>query len=666
MRKAIKTLFLLFLIFLISSDLNLVSSETLIEIDSSGNYYFDYESNDTTTYYSSLSGLSGDSFKSELHKIISSGNITKYSYEDVTAQLKILDEDPNNPNNIICILTGKSLSKNNFGGNGTLFWNREHIWPKAHGFNNDSLAPYTDLHHLRAAEQYTNSTYHNERDYGEIAYGGTSDQYGNKYVKVDESPTGYPMYEPRDAIKGDIARIIMYMDVRYEGDSASDGIELIISNDKTDVSSSVGYIGLLDVLLKWHEEDPVDDLERKRNDMTYNLQGNRNPFIDHPEYANKIYGTQYDDWNDNEYRVLYYATNGTFKYIDTNNYNANDFVAKPSNDPVSNRYDYEFAGWATSDGETFDFANDKITSDLKLYAQWKYTPIPVEQMFERTQTMSALHMIYTMKDIDPEPVIKKTTMTITTDFGSQNLRTNQSYSYDDYMDYNKKDLKITYETNSKGYVYISGNIIRLYPGSTNGTALKIEAREGSNAKILDISFKGTAVKADSGNTINNMLKETVAEDKSYAYLQNIVNDTKNNQVNISSIEITYYTETTTTKPVFEEVRLVFGLELPNDYYKKLVSSGSSVKVGFLVDGVNYDNVNVEETSAGYKITCEVMVSNYSKTYQAKAYVNIDGVKYYSIVVSQSAKSLANLYLLEHLDNSSVYENRIALVAISNN
>ena len=277
------SILLLLFVFLIN-----VSATTIITPDTGGNIYFDYDSDDTTSYYQSLNGLNGEEFKTELHEIISSGNIAKYSYNDVKTLLMQLDEDPNNENNILCLLTGKSMPKSSFGGTGREAWNREHIWPKSHGFNNESLSPYTDLNHLRAAEAYTNSTYHNDYDYGELLEGYTEDKYGNKYVS--NLGDGQGVYEPRDAIKGDIARMIMYMDVRYEGDQLSSDIQLEISNDHTAPSSMTGQIGMLDTLIKWHQQDPVDDLERVRNERAYGYQGNRNPFIDYPEFAELIWG----------------------------------------------------------------------------------------------------------------------------------------------------------------------------------------------------------------------------------------------------------------------------------------------------------------------------------------------------------------------------------------
>jgi hypothetical protein len=101
--------------------------------------------------------------------------------------------------------------------------------------------------------------------------------------------------------RGDVARALMYMDVRYEGAFAGSHPEpnLQLTDDpkrivQVDAASKGGdaFMGLISVLLRWHEEDPVDDLERRRNTVAYLFQGNRNPFVDHPEWVHTVYGVK--------------------------------------------------------------------------------------------------------------------------------------------------------------------------------------------------------------------------------------------------------------------------------------------------------------------------------------------------------------------------------------
>jgi len=98
---------------------------------------------------------------------------------------------------------------------------------------------------------------------------------GNKYYDYITSTVAY---EPRDEVKGDLARILLYMWTMYE----------ILS--LVDSAPSTYQMALLTVLLEWHDIDPVDDFERNRNEVIYSHQNNRNPYIDYPEFVDLIWG----------------------------------------------------------------------------------------------------------------------------------------------------------------------------------------------------------------------------------------------------------------------------------------------------------------------------------------------------------------------------------------
>ncbi|MFE5278758.1 endonuclease I family protein, partial [Bacillus cereus] len=119
------------------------------------------------------------------------------------------------------------------------------------------------------------------------ARGNLDFDYGGSPVKnCDDCLRTSQSWEPPDRVKGDVARMLFYMAVRYESDDRVD-LEL---NDSLN-NGSTPYHGKLSVLLQWHEQDPVDDYERNRNDVIYEKwQHNRNPFIDYPEWAEDIWG----------------------------------------------------------------------------------------------------------------------------------------------------------------------------------------------------------------------------------------------------------------------------------------------------------------------------------------------------------------------------------------
>ncbi|MFF1964004.1 endonuclease I family protein [Streptomyces sp. NPDC058232] len=225
------------------------------------------------TYYQDALGKTGTQLKSALHSIISVQ--TKISYSQVWDALKNTDQDPANSSNVVLLYTGRSEPKSDNGG-AVGQWNREHVWAKSHGDFGTSTGPGTDIHHLRPEDVTVNSIRGNK----DFDNGGTpvSGAAGN-YTDSDS-------FEPRDAVKGDVARMILYMAVRYEGDDAFADLE---PNDRVD-NGSAPNIGRLSVLKQWSQEDPPDSFEERRNDVIFDrYQHNRNPFIDHPEWVEAIW-----------------------------------------------------------------------------------------------------------------------------------------------------------------------------------------------------------------------------------------------------------------------------------------------------------------------------------------------------------------------------------------
>jgi len=223
-------------------------------------------------YYDDANGLSGDALKSALHNIID--NHTELSYNDLWTVLKETDEDPNNSNNFILIYTGRSIPKTDAYPE----WNREHVWAKSHGDFGTTPPAGTDAHHLRPSDCSVNSDRGN-KDF---------DNGGEQHTEATECYWDSDSWEPRDAVKGDVARMMFYMTVRYEGDASGEpDLELV---DYITGSTSSPIFGVLSTLLEWNNQDPVDDFERNKNNVVYSYQNNRNPFIDHPEYVAQIWG----------------------------------------------------------------------------------------------------------------------------------------------------------------------------------------------------------------------------------------------------------------------------------------------------------------------------------------------------------------------------------------
>ena len=246
-------------------------------------------------YYSDV--LSGEFANAEELKnalsVIIAKNHKQLTYKQVWSTLTYADQDPANDKNVIEIYTGASISKydNQTGGSGVGKWNREHVWAKSHGFPNESQWGYTDAHHLRPSDVGINTARSNN-DFGackdtgeEVLFNGAGT--GNYLDKTTNC------WEPRDKVKGDVARMIMYMDTRYQGtDTATTQMPDLVAVDRltTTAEDDAPLIGTLCTLYEWSQLDAVDSYEQNRNNQVYKYQGNRNPFIDRPELVKEVYG----------------------------------------------------------------------------------------------------------------------------------------------------------------------------------------------------------------------------------------------------------------------------------------------------------------------------------------------------------------------------------------
>ena len=211
--------------------------------------------------YDSLDDLSSSTLLTTLRKLMTDTHTHITSYDDCRDYSAKTDCE-NNDGRVSLIYTSYSATMSQYNG-----WNREHVWPKSLGGNNTSGGG-ADLHHIRPSDAVVNSTRGNKR-YG-YADGGR-EVYGNNPATGCLGGHYGTYYEPLDNVKGDVARIVLYVYVRWGSAWGADSV--------TEVFQSV------DVLLEWCELDPVDTWEMGRNEVVENIQGNRNVFIDYPELA---------------------------------------------------------------------------------------------------------------------------------------------------------------------------------------------------------------------------------------------------------------------------------------------------------------------------------------------------------------------------------------------
>jgi Endonuclease I len=318
-----QTIFIAVLLGLLSSlPININSTAS---VDSTSIFY-DHTSSEVKAYYSSLTdGLKGDELLSALQPILKN-NQKSLPKSDVGSSWKyfvLLDRDwSKDPigsedygtswktNNVIC----RPLYEDTFTfvssaspGNSV---NREHVFPKSHGFQDkSSYAPFagTDLQNLHMGEAANNQKGHADYPYGNVADKSSATKIksvisGNVTGYTGLNSNGITVYEPMDRDKGDIARSIFYMAARYHtyDASVSNSPALKLVDNPKDISGSVYAsdtrnspceYGVLSDLLNWNISDPVDDYEIHRNNLVFNAcQYNRNPFIDYPSWAEIAFG----------------------------------------------------------------------------------------------------------------------------------------------------------------------------------------------------------------------------------------------------------------------------------------------------------------------------------------------------------------------------------------
>lgn len=234
-------------------------------------------------YYDDAEGKSGGWLRQALHGIIRDHRPLPYSASsepDTADALAGLDEDPADTERLICVYSGYSIAKTNLGNtSGT--WNREHLWPQSYGTGSGPAR--TDLHHLRPEQANVNSSRGNNYFDESKADDPSLITFTNAAAGLVWSRTANT-WEPPDSVKGDVARAMLYMIIRYTGDAANEP-SLALTDDTTGIVSGAMSMGRYTTLLKWHFADPVSPAERTRNDGVFAYQTNRNPFVDRPEWV---------------------------------------------------------------------------------------------------------------------------------------------------------------------------------------------------------------------------------------------------------------------------------------------------------------------------------------------------------------------------------------------
>ena len=303
----------------------------------SDTYYY-YE------YYQGIDSLQGELLHAQLYDIIR--NHTVVSYNSVWEHLRNIDEDPMNSANVTLFYMQRSQSENDTCGDGndctSQSWNREHVWPKSHGDFGTSMTKVagTDLHSLRPVDNTVNSA-RSDKDFGNAE---------TSHWECTECGSSSDFWEPADITKGDAARAVFYMDVRYNGYGYEPALNLV--NNSTQPSVGNGYLGELCVIYSWHLQDPVSNIEIERNNDIYAIQGNRNPFVDNANFAENIWGNICDDVS---------GDSAEAEYVPQFGISFEEVVIADLSDNLSNPTDLEFHPGRANELWIANRATDSIT-----------------------------------------------------------------------------------------------------------------------------------------------------------------------------------------------------------------------------------------------------------------------------------------------------------------
>ena len=215
----------------------------------------------------------GADLKDALCRILNTGVATNAYGSGLDTVLRVTDACPTNGDLVQCFYLQRGVQG----------FNKEHVWAQSHGIDRSGPA-YSDLHHIRACTPAMNSA-RGDKDFDDRRDAAGAAEVGGCWY-TDTA------WEPPDSAKGDVARAVLYMDVRYENKYGGKAdLELV---DAIGTSREGNQLGKLGTLLAWNELDPPDDFERRRNELIHTTyQFNRNPFVDHPAWARAVFDPEH-------------------------------------------------------------------------------------------------------------------------------------------------------------------------------------------------------------------------------------------------------------------------------------------------------------------------------------------------------------------------------------
>ena len=449
--------------------------------------------NNSGTYYQNANGKKGAALKTAFFNIINPH--TNIGYDGLYEAYKKTDTRPDGYvrdwySNATNYEHGKD-NKGNYSKEGDMY-NREHSVPQS-WFG--SGTPKADIVHVLPTDGYVN----NRRSNNPLAEVGSVDWSSkNGYSKLGSCKTeGYSgtVFEPNDEIKGDMARIYFYMVTCYENSATGWG----------NVFSSSKYPGFqqwyLDMLMRWSKQDPVDQREIDRNNAVFEVQGNRNPFVDYPGLEDYVWGSK----TEQAFSYDSYEGGGTIDPI--------QYVSQPVFDPLGGTYvDSVIVGIKTSTaGAVIYYTTDGTTPTAQS------TVYSDSLTFKATTTLKAVAIkddrssyvteaTYTIKEKGNAESAENSVFQLSSEFFnvSYNTTVSSSASSEDFVG-KQNGITVVYALGSGAQRYITSSQIRLYPGNE----LTFSVEVGSMVEIeFTLDDKSPKIPLQASNGSVNEMKWT--------------------------------------------------------------------------------------------------------------------------------------------------------------
>lgn len=436
-----------------------------------------YTTRTQSTYYTTAfthkvtSSQYGTTLLNTLHELMYDSHESYNTYDELWTYTKESDYDIDNPDNIILLYSRQSVN----GAQNANVWNREHVWCQSHAFYGTETGAGSDLHHLRPASVNYNSTRSN------IPYGIVSSHTSATQMGDTDCYYTSTQFEPADYIKGDVARILMYMYTHYStsvsGTSTKSGTLNITDIVKTNSGTQQAA---WDLLMDWNESDPVDYQEMIRNNKCAYLLGNYNPFIDHPEFARMIWDDSSSQQAGLFFQTSYKTVNVGSSYTNTasawGNVSTSDSAVYTSDNP-------EIASVDSSTGQVTGVSNGvvriKARATINGVSKISYHIVVVGSGYTPKDTLNASGIVYTPTS--------KSSVVASHQISSETVTYKNTYQISQITSGNSATLTITN-----------------FPKTISSIILYMHSNDKQGAGSITITVGGSSYKSLSGKTFKEI------------------------------------------------------------------------------------------------------------------------------------------------------------------